>query len=89
MSNQDRKFVGSGKGVEGYDLVNVTLKKSDLDGNFFTYNGQEYIKLTVGKKREADQYGKTHAVWLNEYKPEGQETKAAAKPVAGGDGLPF
>lgn len=87
--SQDRKFVGSGKEVAGYDLVNVTLKKSDLDGNFFNYNGAEYIKLTVGKKREADQYGKTHAVWLNEYKPEGQENKAYAKPVQGGDGLPF
>jgi hypothetical protein len=87
--SQDRKFVGSGKEVAGYDLVNVTLKKSDLDNNYFNYNGQEYIKLTVGKKREADQYGKTHAVWLNEYKPEGQEEKAQAKPVSGGDGLPF
>lgn len=87
--SQDRKFVGSGKEVSGYDLINCTLKKSDLDGNFFNYNGTEYITVTVGKKRETDQYGKTHAVWLNEYKPEGQESKSHAKPVQGGDGLPF
>ena len=86
MSNQDRKFVGSGKGVDGYDLVNITLKKQDLDNNYFSYNGKEYINLTVGKKREVDQYGKSHAVWINEFK---KEEQAAPQPVKGGDGLPF
>ena len=87
--NKDRKFVGSGKGVNGYDLVNITLKKADLDGNFFNYNGNEYINLTVGKKREEDQYGKTHAVWLNDYKKDDQKNAAPSKPVSAGDGLPF
>jgi predicted RNA-binding protein (virulence factor B family) len=36
------------------------------------FKGKKYINLTVSKKRETDQYGKTHTVTVNTWKPEGQ-----------------
>ena len=55
--------------------------------HFFEYNGDEYIRLTVGKKKEMDQYGKTHTVWVNDYNQ--SKAKDNKKPVSAGDGLPF
>lgn len=73
MSNQsnDRKFVGSGVKAKGYDLTNISIAKSKLEPYWYEYNGEHYIKLTVGAKKEVDQYGKTHTVWINDYVPTG------------------
>ena len=54
--------------------------------HFFEYNGDEYIRLTVGKKKEP-MYGKTHTVWVNDYDP--SKAKENKKPVSAGDHLPF
>jgi hypothetical protein len=76
MSNQnnDRKFVGNGVKANGYDLVNISIAKSKLEPYWYEYNGEHYIKLTVGAKKGTDQYGKTHTVWINDYVP-ANETK--------------
>jgi len=66
---EEKKYVGNGKEKvfdNGSSLVNIGLKYSDL-ANFVNEKG--WINLTVGKKRETDQYGNTHAVWVNEYTP--------------------
>ena len=49
------------------------------------YNGKKYLRLTIGNKKEADQYGKTHSVWLDEYKPE-EKVEQSSKPEPN---LPF
>ena len=67
---KDRKFVGNGKKAGSYDIVNITIERSKLEGHWFEYNGRQFVKLTVGAKKEVDEYGKSHAVWLNEFKPD-------------------
>ena len=42
----------------------VNLKVIGLNTTY-----KQYVKLTVGAK-EVDEYGKSHAVWLNEFKPD-------------------
>jgi len=80
MSNQnnDRKFVGQGVKAKGYDLVNISIAKSKLEPYWFEYNGEHYVKLTIGAKKEVDQYGKSHSVWINDYVP-ANETKQQPK----------
>ena len=41
------------------------------------------LGLSIGKKKEVDQYGKTHTVWIDEYVP---EQKTESKPETD---LPF
>lgn len=89
MENK-RNFVGGGKQVQGYPLVNFSICLNDIPkDDIFEYDGKKYIKLTIGEKKGgADQYGKTHSVWVDEYKPDTTE-EASAPAKATSDSLPF
>jgi hypothetical protein len=81
----EKKYVGSGKKVGNYDLINFTIAEDKVKDAWFDYNGKKYLRLTIGNKKEADQYGKTHSVWLDEYKPE-EKVEQSSKPEPN---LPF
>jgi hypothetical protein len=86
----EREYVGKGVKAEKFDLINISISKSKIDDHWFEYNGEHYLKLTVGGLREKDQYGKTHSVWINDYKPnEGQPTAVKKAPVGEVQDLPF
>jgi predicted ATP-dependent Lon-type protease len=93
-------FVGSGVEKFGGNLIEISVCLSDLPKEFISeYNGKKYIRLKVQKKREPDQYNKTHSVSVNTYKPEQKpktniEQWAAKqenfqKPESETDDLPF
>jgi|TARA_R100000935_G_scaffold58725_1_gene97310 hypothetical protein len=68
---EDKIYVGSGISKFDGDQVAVSLCLTDVPKeHMFEYNGKKYIKLIVQKKREADQYGKTHYVAIDTWKPE-------------------
>jgi len=84
--SQDKIYVGNGKENEQYGFVNFSVCLTDLPQEHVTeFKGKKYINLTVSKKRETDQYGKTHTVTVNTWKPEGQ-TQSSGKDE---DLLPF
>jgi len=66
----EKKYVGNGKKVGSYDLVNFTISEEKARGSWIEYNGKKYLKLTIAPKKETDKYGKTHTIWVDEYKPE-------------------
>ena len=76
---ENRKYGGNGKKVGNYDLINLSIKKSKLEGHWFEYKGEHYVKLSVGSLKTPDAYGKTHSVWINEFKPD----KSKANPDKG------
>ena len=82
----DKIYVGSGKQVKDYDMVNVSINLTKLSKEasdfIFEYDGNKYVKLTIAKMREENQYGKTHSVSVDTFKPE-------AKKEQDSDGLPF
>ena len=87
MSNTEKIYIGNG--TEKFDggLVEFSLNLSKLSSeakdHFFEYNGEKFIKLKVVKKRDgAAQYGKTHYVEVDTYKPEAKAEEKA-------DDLPF
>jgi len=90
MSDQKpRNFVGNGTQTHP-KLINISLKKSQLDPHFYEYNGEQYVRLTVGELREKNEWGKTHSVWINDYQANNQQSEGAkSSPVSAGDGLPF
>lgn len=73
--NKDRKYVGNGKKVGNYDMINISVKKSKLEGHWFEYKGEHYVKLTIGSLKSPDEYGKTHSIWINDYKPDPAKAK--------------
>jgi hypothetical protein len=67
-----KTYVGNGK--EGkYGYVNFSVELDKLLPYTFEYNGKKYVKLTMAKKKEVDQYGKSHTIYIDEYKPEAKE----------------
>jgi hypothetical protein len=89
MSKTDKIFIGNG--TEKFDgglvefSLNLTKLGKEAGEHMFDYNGDKYIKLKVVKKRDgADEYGKTHYVEVDTFKP---ETKKAQ--VEESTDLPF
>jgi hypothetical protein len=81
-----RNYVGNGK-QSGEFYINVSLKKSQLEPHFYEYKGEQYVRITVGKNKEVNEWGNTHSVWINDYQPDKQATQKA--PISAGDDLPF
>jgi len=85
---EEKIYVGSGKSKFDGNLVSCSLCLTDLPvEHIYEYNNKKYIKLNVQKKKEEDQYGKSHSVSVDTWKPEA--TKAVAPPVEEKDDLPF
>lgn len=87
MSKSEKIYVGNGTekfdgGIVQFSL-NLTKLSKDAGEHMFDYNGEKYIKLKVVKKREADEYGKTHYVEVDTFKPEPKKANTVE------DDLPF
>ena len=86
---KERIYVGSGVEKFDGDLVNTSICLSDIKENasehIFEYNGKKYIKLKVVKKQNTDDYGKTHYVEVDTWKPEAKKEEAVKQD----DDLPF
>ena len=76
-ATKEKIYLGSGKQVKDYDMVNFSLNlsklKSDASDHIYEFNGEKYINLTMTKRKEVSQYGKTHTVSVNDFKPENKE----------------
>ena len=74
MEKQEKIYVGSGVEKFDGDLVQTSVCLTDITNNakefIFEFEGKKYIKLNVVKKREVDQYGKSHYVEVDTFKPE-------------------
>ena len=70
-------YCGSGKEKtfdNGGSIISISVALEDYPKEFLTeYNGKRYLRLDVCKKREVDQYGKSHYVAVNTWKPEEQQ----------------
>lgn len=81
--SQDRIWCGSGKKKEfqnGGSITSVSLDIDTLINNFdehgfTTRNGKRVIKIKVSSKRDGeDQYGNTHNVEIDTWKPDNQNS---------------
>tara|TARA_B110000908_G_scaffold170445_1_gene230049 strand:- start:3640 stop:3921 length:282 start_codon:yes stop_codon:yes gene_type:complete len=89
---KDKIYVGSGKEKFDGDQVSVSVCLSDLPKDWiFEYNNKKYVKLIVQKKREVDQYGKTHYVAIDTFKPDAKNSQSDTPPAPTEpeDDLPF
>jgi len=84
----DRIYCGTGKEKFGGNLVEVSLCLTDLPKDkIFEYNGKKYIKLKVVKKKEVDQYGKSHYVEVDMFEPQKQETGLPPSDIQPSDNM--
>lgn len=78
MAEQTPKiYVGSGKEFGQYGNVAISICMEQIQPHVYEYQGKHYVKLNISKKQFADQYGKTHSVSVDTWKP---ENKPLEKP---------
>ena len=78
----NKVYVGKGKKFGQYGNISIGVRYSEL-----TPNEGGYVNLIVSELREPDKYGKTHTVYLDDYKPK-PATQTMAR-MQEEDDLPF
>ena len=76
MKTFKKNYVGKGKQVKGLDIVKVTCKLEELVRFAYEKNGVEYVTFEVAKMKSADEYHRTHTVYVTK-----EEETQAAEPV--------
>jgi len=85
----DKIYCGSGKEKtfeNGGSIISISVALEDYPKEFLTeYNGKRYLRLDVCRKREIDQYGKSHYVSVNTWQPDAQQSQSrpTAQPASG------
>jgi hypothetical protein len=73
-------YVGSGKEMFEGDVITFSLDLTHIEqlSEWFNKgsNGKTYVQLKVQKKRETDQWGKTHSVQIDQFKPKPKTDQA-------------
>jgi PKD repeat protein len=89
MEKKEAIFCGNGKEVsfdDGGSIINMTIHLDKIGEHVYTYEGKKYVNLTIGaNKGGTNDYGKTHYVKINDFKPEKQMAEGSSDT----DKLPF
>lgn len=64
-------YCGGGKQHPEYDLINISFCLDNYPTDLIKVdkNGKRWLNSTLSARREIDQYGNTHSLKVNEYKP--------------------
>ncbi len=71
-------YLGKGKEIGQWGKVafSICLDAIPTD-SIFEYKGKKYVKMIMSKNKMPDNYGKTHSVSLDTFKPEKREEEPA------------
>lgn len=91
----EKIFVGSGRKKtfnDGGSIINIMLSLDGLKEHFENYGfktdqGKHKLKLVLSERREIDQYGNTHYLTVDTWKPE--QKQPDEKPESFTDDIPF
>jgi len=68
---KSRIYLGAGKQVQDFDMVNITIDATKIQQHIYEYEGGTYLSLTVAKRMTPDKFGKTHTCYIDQLpKPE-------------------
>lgn len=77
----EKIYVGNGTSKFDGNMISCSICLTDLpQEHMFEYNGKKYIKVNVSAKKDGeDQYGKTHYVAIDTFKPESKKEDLSSK----------
>jgi hypothetical protein len=86
----EKKYVGNSRNIQGKfgEIQKISFSRKDLEVLLDNLNEKGYVNLNRVAKKETDQWGNTHYMVIDDWKPEQNETK---KAVSANDGfeMPF
>lgn len=69
MSQFEKTYIGKGTQVKDLNIIRVSISKEILEeilkNHMVNYEGKEYLIFEVAALKEADQFGKTHTVYIS------------------------
>ena len=82
QQNNQKIYCGSGKEFGQYGTINCSICLNDIPKEFWNKgnNGKTYLPIKINRKREVDQYGKTHSVEVDTWKPTQQQGQQQQAP---------
>lgn len=88
MSDKEETiYVGSGKEIGRYGDVSLTIFLDSIPTQHLqTYNGKQFIKLIVSKRKTPSEKGATHTIKINTYRKEENNSGGDAANI---DDIPF
>lgn len=66
MKNFEKQYIGKGKKSQNFGIIDVTIALEKADAFIFEYEGKNYLKFQIAERKEADQFGNTHTVYVNQ-----------------------
>lgn len=72
---QQKKYVGGGTAVQTQygELLKVSFNSTDLQLMQSMLNEKGWINLNINRRQQPSQYGQTHSIQIDEWKPQPQE----------------
>ncbi|WP_205461993.1 hypothetical protein [Mangrovibacterium lignilyticum] len=83
MKTFKKNYIGKGTQVENFDIVRISVKKSELEKCSHEYEGETYVTFEVARMQQPDKYGKTHTCYYQSREEEPdtpKETSSKGKP---------
>jgi hypothetical protein len=66
MESYEKIYIGKGKlANEEFNIVEVSISMEKAEPHIFEYKEKKYLKFEVSARKEPDQYGNTHNVYLS------------------------
>ena len=78
----DKIYCGRGKKSNYGIKLNVCIDDIPAEHIQEAKNGKRYVRLEVKERREADQWGNTHSIEVDTWKPNQQAAKPAPQATA-------
>ncbi|MBL8000414.1 MAG: hypothetical protein JNL05_00515 [Flavobacteriales bacterium] len=78
-----KQFIGHGKKHTEFDIIDVVVAMEKATPFIYEYEGKHYLKFSVASRREASNYGATHAVYVRQPEQQPVVAEPAAEPRKG------
>ena len=77
MSNQEKIYVGGAKEMTGNfgSFHKISFSQNDLNMLMENLNEKGYVNLAMNKRREPSQYGQTHSLVIDTWRPDPQQSQ--------------
>ena len=85
----EKKYVGNSRNQEGKfgEIQKISFSRKDLQLMMDNLNEKGYINLNRIAKKEPDQWGNTHYMVIDEWKPSGQQYSIPAERKTAADNI--
>ncbi len=85
MKTFEKHYIGKGTQVENFDIVRISVRKSELEKCSHDFEGETYVTFEVAKMQHPDQFGKTHTCYYQTKVEIPDEPKGKSKVKAPSD----